>query len=207
MAVTTAGTKTIKDSAGANVVVKTVVDSGDSTTSPSHGIIDGQGNQFDPSGKVFVGSSFTRPANTTAYTAGDLVANSTTAGSVVVPTIQIARFNDQIMTLLRMRIRKSSTTMLDAQMRIHLFRASPTVANGDNGVLSFDQAANYVGSFDLNSGRNFTDGTVFTGTPTAGSVIVTRPVSGGTTLYYLIEALAAYVPTSGETFEATIEVQ
>lgn len=32
--------------------------------------------------------SFTRPADTTAYASGDLVANSTTAGSVVAPVVR-----------------------------------------------------------------------------------------------------------------------
>jgi hypothetical protein len=36
-----------------------------------------------PKGHALASASFTRPADTTAYASGDLVANSTTAGSVV----------------------------------------------------------------------------------------------------------------------------
>jgi hypothetical protein len=207
MSLTTAGTKTIKDSAGANVTVKTVVDSADSTTSPSHGIIDGLGNQFDPSGKIFTGGTVTRPADTTAYAAGDLVANSTTAGSVTYPTIQITQNVDQVMTLLRLRLRKTGTATLSGSFRIHLYRTQPTVVNGDNGVWSTNNAANYAGSFDVTITQSFTDGAVGIGMPTSGSVMVTRPVSGSTTLFYLIEARAAYTPASAEVFTPILEVQ
>ena len=41
MTITTLGTKTVKDSAGANIIVKTVNDTADSSASPAHGIVDG----------------------------------------------------------------------------------------------------------------------------------------------------------------------
>lgn len=36
-------------------------------------------------------TTLTRPNDSTGYTAGDLVANNVTAGSVVVPTVAVAR--------------------------------------------------------------------------------------------------------------------
>lgn len=206
MAITTAGTKQVKDAAGANITVKTVVDSGDSTTSPNHGIIDGFGLQFDPSGKVFTGQTVTRPADTTTYAAGDLVANSTTAGSVTYPTIQITNYTDQTVKLTRMRLRKSGTTINLGMFRVHLYRTQPTVANGDNGAWLTNNVANYVGSFDVTMSRAMNDGSIGIGVPTEGTNIVTPPVSGGTTLFYLIEARAAYVPALSEVFTPVIEV-
>lgn len=206
MAITTAGTKQVKDAAGANITVKTVVDSADSTTSPNHGIIDGFGLQFDPSAKIFTGGTVTRPADTNIYAAGDLVSNSITAGSVLYPTIQITNNNDQTMKLTRMRLRKSGTTLTNGIFRIHLYRTQPTVVNGDNGVWSTNNVANYVGSFDVTMSRAFSDGAIGIGSPTEGPYVATPPASAGNTLFYLIEARAAYTPASGEVFTPVIEV-
>ena len=207
MAITTAGTKQVKDAAGANITVKTVVDSADSTTSPNHGIIDGFGVQFDPSGKIFTGQTVTRPADTTTYAAGDLVANSTTAGSVTYPTIQITNNVDQIAKLSRLRIRKTGTTLTLGLFRVHLYRTQPTVANGDNGAWLTNNSANYAGSFDVTMSRAMNDGSIGIGLPTEGAAVITRPVAGGTTLFYLIEARAAYTPISGEVFTPILEVE
>jgi len=206
MSLTTAGTKQVKDAAGANITVKTVVDSADSTTSPSHGIIDGLGNQFDPSGKVFTGQTVTLPNPASVYAAGDLVSNSATAGSVLYPQIQITNVTDQVMKLTRMRLRKTGTTFTNGIFRIHLYRSQPTAANGDNGVWSTSGVANYVGSFDVTMSRAFTDGSMGIGAPTDGNAIVTPPVSGQNYLFYLIEARAAYTPVNSEVFTPTIEV-
>jgi hypothetical protein len=207
MAITTLGTKTVLDASGANIVVKTIVDSGDTTTSPAHGIVDGLGFQFDPSPRIFTGNTTTRPADTTQYAAADLVADSTTAGSVTYPTIQCARYADQPTTLLRMRLRKSGTVILNASFRVHLYNAQPTVSNGDNAAWLTNNVANYVGAFDVTISRAFTDGSIGFGFPVTGSVDITTPVSGQNYLFYLIEARAAYTPISGEVFTPILEVQ
>ena len=54
-------------------------------------------------------ASFTRPADTTAYASGDLVANSTTAGSVIPMTFVIRPENRGSM-IRRARIKKSGTS-------------------------------------------------------------------------------------------------
>jgi hypothetical protein len=87
----------------------------------------------NPVPMVASGSGFTRPADTTAYAAGDLVANSTVAGSVVLDTVAVARNNDEAFTLLRCRLQKSGTTITNASFRVHVYSAAPTFTNGDNG--------------------------------------------------------------------------
>ena len=206
MAITTLGTKTIKDAAAANVTVKTVVDSGDTTTSPAHGIIDGLGFQYDPTPRIFTGNTTTRPADTSVYAAGDLVANSITAGSVTYPTIQVSRYTDQPANLLRMRLRKSGTVLTQGIFRVHLYNAQPTVSNGDNGAWLTGSTANYVGAFDVTMTRAFTDGSIAIGSSAEGASLITTPVSGQNYLFYLIEARAAYTPISGEVFTPIIEV-
>ena len=145
--------------------------------------------------------TFTRPADTTAYTAADLLANSTTAGSVVPLSWNIGRGGYKIVGL---QITKSGTTVTNATFKLHLFASSPTVANGDNGAISTNLAGKFgtatfatmiattdAGWATLNGGdSNLPDG-------------LYNYTSSGL-LYGLIEVTAAYTPASGESFTVTI---
>lgn len=148
--------------------------------------------------------TFNRPANTTAYDSGDIVANDTTAGSVVPCEIDFGVPNATVL-LRRMLFRKSGSTTTNAVFRVHVFTAAPTVANGDNGALSISTgAASYVGTFSTGSVLGMSDGVVGSSTPNVGSDIAAVLGSSGK-LYCLVEALAAYTPASGETFTLTME--
>jgi len=104
-------------------------------------------------------ATFTRPADTTAYASGDLVANSTTAGSVVAMTLTVGRVAGGSCMLRRCKLATSSTSTTSASFRLHLFRTAPaTVTNGDNGAFSVSGVADYIGAFDITVDRAFTDG-------------------------------------------------
>jgi len=149
-----------------------------------------------------VSATFTRPADTTAYASGDLVANSTTAGSVVPMTFALSDLGRGGM-IRRCRIRKSGTSVTSASFRLHLYTtASITCANGDNGAWSTNQAVNYVGAFDITVDRAFTDGASGNGVPLVGNEI-----NFGLNNYYgLLEARGAYTPANGEVFTVELEV-
>ena len=119
-------------------------------------------------------ASFTRPGDTTAYASGDLVANSTTAGSVVAPVFTIGRsasgFGQQF-RIDRIKISKSTVTTTNASFRVHLYRIAPTVANGDNSAFSTSGAANDLGFYDVIVDQAFTDG--------ATGFVIGGPESGG----------------------------
>lgn len=152
----------------------------------------------------------TRPADTTAYTVGDLLANSTTAGSVtpftfthdgVVQPVQVSRFI----------MRSSNDTVTNKNFQIYIFSRSPVVTNGDNGAFAV-------------TGPNGTDnlGGVFGSSVAvntgAGSINYFYPMDAAGTFangwipqvftlpfFALIKVNAAYTPTSGETFDLTAE--
>ena len=150
-------------------------------------------------------ASFTRPNDTTAYASGDLVANSTTAGSVVPLSFALGGNSMPGATrITRARLRKSGTTATNASFRAHLYAASPIVANGDNGAWSTDQAANYLGAIDIASMKAFTDGCCDVGAAPAGAEMLVR-LPAGATLYALLEARAAYTPAANEAFTLTLE--
>lgn len=162
------------------------------------------GQPVAPPASATPSASFARPADTTAYAAGDLVANSVTAGSVVPLAIAVARANGGTGRLIRARVAKSGTSLTAASFRVHLYRTAPTVANGDNGAW-LTTIAGYLGAFDVTMDRAFSDGAMGIGAPLTGAVISFVADAGVTALYALIEARAAYTPVSGETFTVTLE--
>jgi hypothetical protein len=155
-------------------------------------------------------ANFTRPADTTAYAAGDLVANSTTAGSVTPLswTLRSSNINGPF-TIKRAIVSKSGTSVTNFNVRLHLYSATQTVANGDNGAFSSTGAATYLGYLSCDGtttpGAKLSDGAVAIGAATAGSEINAR-LPSGTTIYGLLEAVAAYTPASAEVFTVTLDL-
>jgi len=153
-----------------------------------------------------ISAGFTRPNDTTAYAAGDLVANATAAGAVAPLRIDlgnVAAVGHGITRITRARLTKSGTAPTNASFRIHLYEAAPVAQNGDNGAWSTDSAASWLGSIDVTSMLAFTDGCTGTGSATAGSEMFLRLASGA--IFALIEAKAAYAPAANETFTLTLE--
>lgn len=145
-------------------------------------------------------ATITRPANTTAYAAGDLIANNATAGSVVPVTFNFAS-PSQNLFLRQLTLKKSQASISNGNFRLWFLSTSPTVTNGDNGVLAGDFLSTALFEPVL------VDTTaLLTGGGAIGSAIFDNgmlPLPN--TCYALLEAMAAYAPTSGEIFtlEAT----
>jgi hypothetical protein len=150
-------------------------------------------------------ANFTRPSDTTAYASGDLVANSTTAGSVTPMTLTVARVAAGSGMLRKVRLRKSGTSITNASFRVHFYRSSPTVTNGDNGVWLSNQVANYLGAMDVSSMTAFSDGATGNGVPMTGFEINFK-LPSGSDLFCLIEARGAYAPANAEVFTLEVEV-
>jgi len=154
-------------------------------------------------------ANFMRPADTTAYTAADLVANNTTAGSVTPLSWSTAgRISTLGGSIQRARLKKSNTTVTNAAFRLHLYTASPTCTNGDNGAWLTTQSG-YLGSIDLDmsgaNGRVFSDAAEVIAAPTHGTEINFVPTA--TTIYGLLAATAAYTPASAEVFTVELEIK
>lgn len=160
---------------------------------------------LDQYATVLTSNTITRPADTTAYVSGDLVANSTTAGSVTPFSFSNAtRVAAGTSEIVGVRLYKSGTSISNANFRIHFYRATVTPSNGDNGawLTPYD---NYVGSFDVTMDKVFTNGAEGAGLPTVGMARrFTLP--SGTTLFALIEVRGAYVPGTSEQFYIRAEL-
>jgi hypothetical protein len=164
-----------------------------------------QPTTLDQYATVINSNTTTRPADTNVYASGDLVANSTTAGSVTpfsfTNAVRVAAGAGEIQAV---RLYKSGTSLTNANFRVHFYIATVVPSNGDNGVW-LTPMANYVGSFDVTCDKAFTDGAEGAGLPTVGMVRRFQ-LASGTTLYALLEARGTYTPTSGETFTIRAEI-
>lgn len=149
-------------------------------------------------------ASFTRPNDTTSYTSGDLVANSTTAASVTPMSFPIAKSATGQTIISRARIAKSGTGVSNATFRVHLYESAPTVANGDNGAWLSNKATSYLGNVDVNVALAMSDGAAGFGAAAAGAEMRFR-LTAGSTLSGLLEARGAYAPDAQEVFIVTLE--
>lgn len=144
-------------------------------------------------------ASFTRPADTTAYVATDLVANDTSAGSVTPLTIKFKE-TSQGVWLRRIHLKHSKATVTNSRFKVWFLDTSPTMTNGDNGTiagpaLSTVLAICVVDVDDLVTGAGASGEAYFS----SGQIYLP------TTCYALIEANAAYTPASAEVF--TLDVR
>ena len=154
---------------------------------------------------VLPSATFNRPADTTAYAIGDLVANSTTAGSVAPMSFTVARVAAGSGMIRRVRVRKTGTSITNASFRLKLYSTSPTFSNGDNGAFLTNQSASFIGYLDVTMDQVFTDGAAGNGVPVVGSEI-NFALASGQVVFGALEARGAYTPASGETFTFALEV-
>jgi hypothetical protein len=198
-------------SAGSGTTIKTTDNSGVHT--PHHNVdtvAAGENHLGQVGGQIAIASAnFTRPADTTAYALGDLIANSTTAGSVAAMQFTVARTNDKSFRVLRARVKKSGAVLTSASFRLHFYKTDPAassgISNGDNGAW-LTKESEYLGGIDVVMDKIFSDAAKGIGSPNEGIAISGMPSSGTRLIYGLIEARAVYTPASGETFTVVLEI-
>lgn len=160
--------------------------------------------------KKRVQATFTRPADTTAYAAGDVV------GPVTTPAMQTltgcAAFNGGSGRIVDVMLECNLATITNGSFRIHFFNAIHTPA-ADNAALAslHANADEYQGYCDVvlvamggaGVGRN--SGKVVSAEPTLPIPFVCASTDDD--LYVVIEALGAYTPSSGEVFRLSVVVE
>lgn len=197
-----------KDAAGSTQTVNTLPNGGQAAMANSVPVVLASDQSAIPVGgnTVTPTSSFSRPADTTAYASGDIMSDSASASfSGGVPNFIAARVAAGSFMIRRVRLRKSGTGITNASFRVHLFAASPGSLAADNAAFSCSGVANYLGAFDVTVDRAFTDGAYGAGLPVVGSEHVVK-LASGQQLYWLLEARGAYTPASGETFTLVPEI-
>lgn len=159
-----------------------------------------------PRGVQVCRAGFTRPADTTAYAANDLVGVNTSqaAGNSIEVPNAVGNPGDAF-RIERVALRKSAISITNAQFRVHIFDRQPTWTNGDNGAggaisaLAVSDLAGHCGYVDITMDRASATAGAY-GEAAPATPITVSPQSG-TSIYFAVQALAAYTPASQETFQ------
>lgn len=152
-----------------------------------------------------VSVEFTRPANTTAYTAGDAVSNSATATTLLAFAIARVAGGSGYLTKIRLSTDKKSIT---PRFRLHFFNAAdPTIA-ADNAAYQevYADNAKRLGWHDLPAMTTAAD-TTNSDCSRAVDMNCRIPYTcavGSSTLYVGLETLDAFTPNSGQKFNLTL---
>ena len=160
------------------------------------------GSSLTVDGKAYRSTvTITRPSNTTAYTAGDVVGS--TGGSAILTLSSIGPSAGYILIQSAALIFSDSSVPSGmGAFRIHFYNASPT-AIADNApfdLVSGDRAS-YMGYIDLSAPQDL-GSTIYTQVDYPGRLI--RLATASTSLFAQIETRGAYTPVSASTVELRV---
>lgn len=143
----------------------------------------------------------TRPSNTTAYAAGDVVGD--TSGSAIITLSSIGPSGGYVLVQ-SVSLIFSDTAVISGMgaFRLHFYSASPT-AIADNAAFDLvsGERANYMGFVDLAAPVDF-GSSLYTQTDYPGRLI--KLAAGSTTLYAELETKGAYTPASASTIDVRV---
>lgn len=142
----------------------------------------------------------TRPADTTAYTALDTVADSTSAATVITFT-NMARANGGSGYITKALLKTDQSTNV-ASFRLHLYNAAPGTLINDNAAFTdlwVDNAA-YIGYIDFDPCSTETASS--TAAKSLNNSIRLAFVCGGSTtsLFGVLQTRTAFTPASAQNF-------
>jgi hypothetical protein len=155
-------------------------------------------------------ATFTRPSDTTAYTAGDVV------GPVTTPAAQsfagAAKYNGGSGQIIGAHLETDLATITNGTFRVHVWNTTLTPATDNSPLITqHAQIAYFQGSFDFNilvaDNASAVAGVAQLRTSLdldAGIPLDFVCASGDTGLYCVITALAAYTPKSAGVFNLSL---
>ncbi len=150
-------------------------------------------------------ATFTRPANTTAYTVGDVVSNSASATTMMEFTNAVRKGGSGLVVGATIATDEPGVT---ARYRLHLYTENTVTLAADNAPfidLYADQGEK-VGSFDfvaMTTPANNTGDAVSRSQNFSLSIPVRTPRES-TSLFGVLEVLDGPTPVSGQAFQVTL---
>jgi hypothetical protein len=160
------------------------------------------GSSLTVDGKAYRAAvTITRPSNTTAYTAGDVVGD--TGGSAIITLPSIGPSGGFVLIQSLSLVLSDSTVPSGmGAFRVHLYSASPT-AIADNAPfdLASGERASYLGFVDLAAPQDL-GSTIYTQVDYPGRLV--KLAAASTSLFAEIETRGAYTPVSASTVELRV---
>lgn len=169
-------------------------------------------------GKVAsAGAELTRPSDAIAYSIGDAIANSTTAGSVVPLQLTVGRVVGGTGKIIGANMLLNSATAFGA-MRLHLFNTTPFAAAGfqaDNAALALTYTAltagsagalpNYIGYIDFQTFIAQSSSSESIG-QCDQTELAFACAAASQVIFGLLEARAAFTPGNPEKFSVVLNL-
>lgn len=149
-------------------------------------------------------ASFTRPANTTAYTAEDAVNDNTSTPHIMsFSSSEVTMMAGQDIIIKSLKVTTDNATVTNGSFRLYLCKSSQTItADNTPQTLLYANRANRIGYID------FTLATGGSGSDCGEAVITGETIpfklTSGSFYGYLV-AKAAYTPASGQNFNLEVE--
>lgn len=146
-------------------------------------------------------STITRPSNTTAYTAGDVVGD--TSGSAIITLSSIGPSGGYVLIQsVSLVFSDSSVPSGMGAFRLHLYQTSPT-AIADNAAFDLvsGERSGYMGYVDIPAPTDF-GSSLYTQSDYPGRLV--KLTSASTTLYAELETRGAYTPVSASTVDVRV---
>ena len=144
----------------------------------------------------------------TSLSAGQIIASSSTAGSIVVPSFSIAYANGSAIVPKLILVTNATSGWSAAQTQIDTWSSAPTFTNGDGGTYAVATgSANYLGSYTCTFGGvsgsanlgQAGDGAYAECVPNSGTVNIPK-LSNGNLVYWSMLSLSTVTKASGATF-------
>lgn len=153
-----------------------------------------------------ISTEFTRPSDATGYTAGDVVSDNTSA-TTMQALANAARVSGGSGYIVGIRVATDKKS-ITPRVRVHFYNTTGATLSVDNAAWQdkYADSSKRVGFYDMPP--------MSTGTDTTNSDM-SRAVDMGmripyvctaTSLYFVLEALDAFTPASGEKFTLTVFV-
>ncbi len=138
-------------------------------------------------------STLTMTSATTAYSAGQLIASSATAGSIVVPSFQIIYPGGSAM-IPRVRLSTNDTTSTawgGVSIQVDLWSTAPTFTNGDRGAWSIATGTgSHLAAYTCTMSAEYGDGAYTECAPAVGTVAAPAlPTTAN--IYWTLQAVTA----------------
>ena len=155
---------------------------------------------------IMISTEFTRPADTTAYTANDVVSDNTTT-TTMQALANAARVSGGSGYIVGIRIATDKKSIVPA-LRVHFFNTTGATLAGDNVAYKevYADGSKRVAYYDMPAMTTAVD---TTNSDMSRSVDMTMRIPYtcvATSLYYVLETLTAFTPASGEKITVTVFV-
>ena len=154
-----------------------------------------------------ISQEFTRPADTNAYAALDVISTSTTAPALITFT-GVGRFVGANGYLTRLKI-QTNLVSVTPRLRLHLYRVAPTAINDNapfSGPLHADRAK-YIGYLDSGALAQEGTGADSTYAENISDRLQFDCDPADVNLYGILETLDAFTPGNAEVFRIELGVE